>query len=116
MSKYIPFKHKVVVVKTNNENVFESAFFETKKHNNRFPKFFDSEAEALLRLCDHVKEIASDVHLQLKLPDELVYPWAFSLAYADLDATGLLYIYREPNGEYFEDEVLYDDNIIHLIK
>lgn len=120
-ANYTAFEEKIVVCTSQGDAELIFPFYEADDHRNVFPKFFDTYPQAIIALCDYVKEIALSFHLKLNTykneHKELVFPSAYAFALADLDKTGHLQIYFEPDGETsFEPQILYEGHIINLIK
>jgi hypothetical protein len=110
---YKEFKQKFVIMQGNPEGASEIALFSDDEKNNRLPLFVDSAAQAVIEIASHMQSIAEAVLMEYLDEDSLDEAFDHFVAKASLTRDGHLYIWRD--GEY-EDDILYDDHISHVIK
>lgn len=100
-----PFKLKYVVCRRDANGEAEVSTFTEDNKRNRIPCFFDTPAEAVIEIADHMKCVAEAVQSGDYTEDRLDDAFGDFVANCSLTKTGNFQIWIP--GEH-EDEVIYD--------
>lgn len=100
-----PFKLKYVICRRDANGEAEVSTFTEDNKRNRIPCFFDTPAEAVIEIADHMKCVAEAVQSGDYTEDRLDDAFGDFVAHCSLTKTGNFQIWIP--GEH-EDEVIYD--------
>lgn len=110
---YKAFKEKFVVCERGEEDGTATvALFTNDRRGNRIPVFLETAGDAVIEIGEFMIAMGQSAKRGDIQPESLDEPFNRFVAKARLSKDGKLYIWTD--GEH-EDNVIYDDHIVHLI-